>query len=32
MTSEGRIIADLDTQLASLRQRWGVNRMEQAPQ
>jgi flagellar biosynthesis/type III secretory pathway protein FliH len=31
-TSEGRIIADLDTQLASLRQRWGVDQREQAPQ
>jgi flagellar biosynthesis/type III secretory pathway protein FliH len=31
-TSEGRIIADLDTQLASLRQRWGVDQSGQAPQ
>lgn len=30
MTGEGRIIADLDTQLASLRQRWGVGQQEQA--
>jgi flagellar biosynthesis/type III secretory pathway protein FliH len=30
LTGEGRIIADLDTQLASLRQRWGVDAAEQA--
>jgi flagellar biosynthesis/type III secretory pathway protein FliH len=32
VTSEGRIIADLDTQFASLKQRWGVDQGEQAPQ
>ncbi len=31
-TSEGRIIADLDRQLASLRQRWGVDHPEQTAQ
>jgi flagellar biosynthesis/type III secretory pathway protein FliH len=30
LTGEGRIIADLDTQLASLRQRWGVDAAERA--
>lgn len=30
VSSEGRIIADLDTQLASLRQRWGVDHPERA--
>lgn len=32
VTSEGRIIADLDTQLANLRQRWGVDQPEQTAQ
>jgi flagellar biosynthesis/type III secretory pathway protein FliH len=31
LTGEGRIIADLDTQIASLRQRWGIAATEQQP-